>query len=55
MLGEADRPAPAQAVEQRRAHDPLQRGDLLADRGLRVAEQVRRGPERAVLGDRSQG
>jgi len=40
---------PAGAVDQRRAHHPLERLDLLADRGLRHPQGVGRGRERPPL------
>jgi hypothetical protein len=43
-------PAPG-TDEQRRPQPLLERGDLVRDRGLRVAECLCRGPEGAFLGD----
>jgi len=43
--------AARRTVQDRRADDPLERADLLADRGLRVAERARRGAERALVYD----
>jgi hypothetical protein len=54
-LGQRDRPWAAGPVDQPLADDALQRRDLLADRGLRVAELLGRATERAVLRDRLQG
>jgi hypothetical protein len=54
-LGERDRPRPAGALDQAQADDPLERGDLLRDRGLRVPEPLGRPPERALVRDRLQG
>ena len=45
------RRSPAGAVDQRRAHHPLERLDLLADRGLRHPQGVGRGRERPPLDD----
>jgi hypothetical protein len=41
----------ARALDQPRPHDPLEQRDLLADRGLRVAERPRGAAERALAGD----
>ena len=46
-LRHRDRPRPARAARQLLADDPLERGDLLADRRLRVAELLGGAPERA--------
>ena len=51
-LGERDGPRPARPVEQPLADDALERGDLLADRGLRVAEPARGLAEGALGSDR---
>lgn len=51
-VGQRDLPATRAAPDQAPADDPLERGELLADRRLRVAEPVRGAPERALLGDR---
>ena len=53
--GELDRPGAAGPVEQRRSHDALERGDLLADRGLGVPQPLGGPAERARLGHRHQG
>ncbi len=54
-LGQRDGAGPAGAVDQPLADDPLQRGDLLADRRLRVAEAGGGAAEGALLGDRLEG
>jgi hypothetical protein len=54
-LGEDGGPPTAGAVEDRGADDAFEHGDLLADRRLGVAECRRRGGERALACDRSQG
>ncbi len=53
--GERRRAGPAGAVEDRRADRPLERRDLLADRGLAEAEDVTGAAERAFLGHRGEG
>ena len=50
-----DRPGPARAVEQRAADEPFERGDLLADRRLGVAEADGGPTERALGGDGVEG
>ena len=45
----------AGALDELLADDALERRDLLADRGLRVAEPGGRAAERALRGDRLQG
>ncbi len=47
-VGEVDAARAARAVDEALADDALELGDLLADRGLRVAELAGRGVERAV-------
>ena len=54
-LGEGDRPRAAGSLEQALADEPLERLDLLADRGLRVAERRGRAPEGALARDRLEG
>ena len=44
-LGEGDRPRATGSLEQALADDPLERLDLLADRGLRVAERAAARPK----------
>ena len=51
-LGQGDRPRPARPLDELLADDPLERRDLLADRGLGVAEPFGRAPERALRGER---
>ena len=51
-LRERDRPPPTAALEQAHAERRLQRGHVLAHRGLRVVEGVGRTVERALLRDR---
>ena len=51
-LGQRDAARPAGPLDELRADDPLERLDLLADRGLRVAEALGGAPERPLLGDR---
>jgi hypothetical protein len=51
-LGQRDRARPAGAFDQADVHDPLERCDLLADRGLRVSELGRRAPEGSLVGNR---
>ena len=53
--GEPHRPRPAGPVEHRGAGHPLEGGDLLAHRRLRVAERLGRLPEGAGLGDGDEG
>ena len=50
-LGEAHRLGAARAVEERLPDDPLEGGDLLAHRRLRVAEVLGGPPERPFGGD----
>ena len=54
-LGRLHPPRPAGTVEEPLPDDPLEPGDLLADRRLGVAELARRAPERASARDRFQG
>ena len=54
-LGERDRPWASGALDQPEADDALQCGDLLRDRGLRVAEALGRLAERALVCDRLEG
>ena len=54
-LGERDGPRAARTLEQPLADEPLQGLDLLADRGLRVAERDGGAAERALAGDGLQG
>ena len=49
---DAHRPRPARTVEHGAADRPLERGDLLADRALRVAESLGGAAERPLEGDR---
>ncbi len=53
--GERDRGAPARAVEQRRAEAVLERGDLVGDRRLRVAEAFSGTAEGPLVGDGDEG
>jgi hypothetical protein len=48
---EGDRPLLPRPVEQPGADDPLDGGDLLADRGLRVAEPLCGRVEGGLFGD----
>ena len=50
-LGQRHGARAARPLDQLLADGALERGDLLADRRLRVAERLRRAAERAVLGD----
>ncbi len=54
LAGRGQRRAPraARALHERRADDALEREDLVADRGLHVAEPLRRAAERALARDR---
>ena len=51
-VGRAERAATAAALEQAHPDDPLERADLLAQRGLGVAEPGGGARERALLDDR---
>jgi hypothetical protein len=51
-FGKRNRPRSTWAMDEALADDPLQRGDLLAHRRLRVAKTIRRPMERALEGDR---
>ena len=51
-VGQGNRATAGRSLDQPGADDALERGDLLADRGLRVAELVRGAPERPLVGDR---
>ena len=51
-LGERDAARSARPLDEPLADHPLERLDLLADRGLGVAEALRGPAERALLGDR---
>ena len=51
-LRERDAPRSARALDEPLADHALERLDLLADRGLRVAEALGGAAERALLGDR---
>ncbi len=53
-LGEGDRLGAARPLDQPVADDPLERGDLLADRRLRIPESRRGLAERALARDRFQ-
>ena len=53
--GDAHRLRPARAIEHGSTDRPLERGDLLADGGLGVAEPLGRAPERAFGGDGVEG
>ena len=53
-LGQRDGARAAGALDELLADDPLERGDLLADRRLGVAEPLRRPAERAFRRDRLQ-
>jgi hypothetical protein len=53
-LRRADRRAARAPLQQRHPDDPLERGHLLAERRLRVAELGRRARERALADDRVQ-
>ena len=50
-LGQRDGPRPARALDQLEADGALERGDLLRDGRLRVAEALGRAREGALLGD----
>ena len=52
---EHDRLGPTRPVEDGTADEGLESGDLLADGGLGVAEDVGRPAESALLGHRAQG
>ena len=54
-FGQRDRPRPAGPLDELLADDPLERRDLLADRGLRVAEPLCGPAEGALRRDRLQG
>ena len=54
-IGERDGPWAAGALDERLADDLLERRDLLADGGLRVAEPVGGATERALARDRVEG
>ncbi len=54
-LGEGDRARPARPLEQPLADQSLEGLDLLADRGLRVAERSCRAAERPFARDRFEG
>jgi len=51
-LGERDGSRAARALDEPLADDPLERLDLLADRGLRVAEPLGGASERPLFGER---
>jgi hypothetical protein len=48
-FGQRDRPRATGPLQEPRAYEPLERRDLLRDRGLRVAEGLRGPPERPFL------
>ena len=50
-LGQRHRPPAARALDQPLPGDPLERGDLAADRRLHEAELLGRPPERSLAGD----
>ena len=54
-LRERDAAGAAGSLDELRADDALERLDLLADRGLRVAEPRGGAPERPFVGDRLEG
>ena len=51
-VGEVDAAGAARPLEQLGPDDPLERRDLLAHRGLGVAEAGRGGADAALAGDR---
>ena len=53
-LGQRDRPRPARPLDELETDRALERGDLLRDGRLRVAEPFGRAREGALLGNRLQ-